>query len=98
MKTLPPRAIVISWLLLLALLAMTVLISYQPLGHFNLIIALFIATAKALIVAAVFMELRDRGGIMIAFAIAGFFWLGILLWLSGIDFVSRPEFPPGLAH
>jgi cytochrome c oxidase subunit 4 len=95
MKTLPPRAIVISWLLLLLLLGTTVLMAYQPLGQFNLIIALFIATAKALIVAAVFMELRERGGIMIAFAIAGFFWLSILIWLSGIDFITRPEFSPG---
>ena len=95
MKPLPPRAIVISWLLLLALLAITVFISYQPLGQLNLIVALFIATAKALIVAAIFMELRERGGVMIAFAIAGFFWLSILVWLSGIDFITRPEFPPG---
>jgi hypothetical protein len=41
---------------------------------------------------------RERGGIMFAFAAAGFFRLGIPIWLSGIDFMRRPEFPPGLAQ
>lgn len=88
MNCIPPRILLISWVLLLLLLGTTVLIAYQPLGQFNLIIALTIAVLKALIVAAVFMELRERGGIMVAFAAAGFVWLGVLLWLSGIDFVS----------
>ena len=34
-------------------------LAYQPLGAFNGPIALSIATLKALIVAAIFMELRD---------------------------------------
>jgi hypothetical protein len=33
---------------------------------------------------------------MIAFAAAGFFWLAILIWLSGTDFVTRAQFPPHL--
>jgi cytochrome c oxidase subunit IV len=91
MSWLPPRILVISWFGLLALLGLTVFLSYQPLASFNLPIALMIATSKALIVAAVFMELRDRSGLMIAFASAGFFWLGILIWLSGTDFITRPQ-------
>ncbi|MBV9747569.1 MAG: cytochrome C oxidase subunit IV family protein [Acetobacteraceae bacterium] len=94
----PPRILVIAWTGLLVLLGTTVLLAYQPLGSLNLVVALAIATAKSLIVAAVFMELRERGGLMIAFAAAGFFWLGILIWLSGIDFVTRPGFPPTLAQ
>ena len=96
MNRYPPRALMISWLALLALLAGTVTLAYQPLGTFNLGIALLIATIKAAIVAAVFMELREHRGLVIAFASAGFFWLGILLWLAGADFVTRPQFPPTL--
>ena len=96
MSCYPPRAVALSWLALLALLGATVFLSYQPLGDFNTVVALLIATSKALIVAAVFMELRERSGVMIAFAAAGFFWLGILVWLSGTDFATRPEFPPDL--
>ncbi len=94
MNWLPPRILMVPWAGLLALLGLTVLLAYQPLGSFNVVVALLIATAKALIVAAIFMELRERDGVMIAFAAAGFFWLAILIWLAGADFISRPEFPP----
>jgi len=96
MRHAPPLALVLSWLALLGLLGLTVLMAYQPLGGFNFPVALTIAAAKALIVAAVFMELRDRRGLTIAFAAAGVFWLSILLWLAGTDYFTRPEFPPPL--
>jgi cytochrome c oxidase subunit IV len=96
MKHAPPRVLVISWAALVALLASTIFLAYQPLGSFNLVVAMFIAVSKTLIIAAVFMELRERNGVMIAFAAAGFFWLGILIWLSGTDFMTRPQFPPRL--
>jgi cytochrome c oxidase subunit IV len=90
----PPRIVLIAWAALLALLGTTVFVAYQPLGNFNLMIAMCIAIAKTLIIMAVFMELRERSGVMLAFAAAGFFWLAILIWLSGNDFTTRPEFPP----
>jgi hypothetical protein len=31
---------------------------------------------------------------MIVFAATGFFWLVILLWLAGSNFLMRPQFPP----
>ena len=89
----PPRALVLSWVSLLALLGLTVLVAYQPLGTFNTIIALGIATVKALLIAAVFMELRERNGLMLAFAGAGFFWLSIMLWLAFSDYITRPSLP-----
>lgn len=89
----PPRALVVSWVSLIALLGLTVLIAYQSLGTFNTVIALGIATLKALLIAAVFMELRERGGLMLAFAGAGFFWLAVMLWLAFSDYSTRPHFP-----
>ena len=89
-KWLPPRAIVLSWAGLMALLATTVFAAYFPLGAFNTVTALVIATGKAFLVAAIFMELRQRGGLIIAFAAAGFFWLGIMLWLAMADYLTRP--------
>ena len=91
----PPRALVLSWVSLLALLGFTVFVAYQPLGAFNTAIALGIATIKALLIAAVFMELRERNGLMIAFAGAGFFWLTVMLWLAFADYSTRPNFPAG---
>ena len=86
----PPRALLLSWLGLLALLGLTVAGAYQPLGAFNTALALTIALTKAAIVAACFMELRRAGAVTIAFASAGFFWLAILLWLAMADYMTRP--------
>jgi cytochrome c oxidase subunit 4 len=92
----PPRIVLTAWVVLLALLATTIFLAYQPLGNFNLAVAMCIAVTKTLVIMAVFMELRERSGVMIAFAAAGFFWLAILIWLSGTDFVTRAQFPPRL--
>lgn len=85
----PPRPLVIAWGGLLALLALTVTLAYQPLGTFNAVVALTIGATKAAIVAAVFMELRHRGLRTFLFAGAGLFWLSILLWLGMMDFLTR---------
>jgi cytochrome c oxidase subunit 4 len=52
-------------------------------------VALAIGTIKAGLVAAIFMELRHRSGLTLVFAGAGLFWLGILLWLGSMDFLTR---------
>jgi len=89
----PPRGLLLSWLALLALLGLTVFVAYQPLGVLNTGIALAIALGKALIVAALFMELRRGSGLILSVAAAGFFWLAIMLWLALADYVTRPDFP-----
>lgn len=85
----PPLPLVLAWLALLALLALTVTLAYLPFGAFNAVVALTIGIIKAAIVAAVFMELRHRGLRTFLFAGAGLFWLGILLWLGMMDFMTR---------
>ena len=85
----PPLPLVAAWLALLALLALRVTLAYMPLGAFNAIVALTTCAIKASIVAAVFMELRNRGPRTFVFAGAGLFWLAILLWLGLMDFLTR---------
>jgi cytochrome c oxidase subunit IV len=85
----PPLKFVVAWLALLALLAVTVTLAYVPLGAFNPVVAITIGTIKAAVVAAVFMELRNRGPRTFVFAGAGLFWLGILLWFGMMDFLTR---------
>jgi len=92
----PPYALVLSWLALVALLGLTVTLAYLPLGAFNGPIAFAIATAKSIIDAAIFMELRDRRPLTLAFAAAGVCWLAVLIWLASTDFTRRPGFPPTL--
>jgi cytochrome c oxidase subunit 4 len=85
----PSVDLVLCWISLLALLGLTVVLSYQPLASFNFPIAMTIAAINARLVAAIFMELRHRTGVVRAFAAAGFFWLAILLWLGLMDFLTR---------
>ena len=92
----PPRSLVLSWLALLALLGTTVFVAYFPLGTANTVIAMTIAAVKGAIVATIFMELRERNPLTLTFAGAGFFWLGIMLWLALTDYMTRPNFPPHL--
>ncbi len=42
------------------------------------------------------MELRERNPLTLTFAGAGFYWLGIMLWLALTDYVTRPNFPPAI--
>jgi cytochrome c oxidase subunit 4 len=86
---LPPRHLVLSYAALLLLLGLTVTAAYLPLGWMNTAVALGIAILKAVIVLAVFMELRESPALTIAFAAAGFLWLSILLWLAMADVLTR---------
>jgi cytochrome c oxidase subunit IV len=90
----PPAVLVWSWAGLLALLALTVGLAYQPLGSLNTAVALTIAAIKVVIIAAIFMELREGRPLVLGFALAGLLWLFIMFWLASIDFRSRPGFPP----
>jgi cytochrome c oxidase subunit 4 len=89
MKTPGRRAYIVSWLALLALLALTTASAFVPLRGFNVVVNLGIALAKAALVVIVFMHLR-RGTPMIRIvALAGVMWLCFLVVLSLTDFAAR---------
>jgi cytochrome c oxidase subunit 4 len=79
------------WLALMVLLAATTASAFVPLGSFNIIVSLCIALAKALIVLLVFMELRASRALVRSFAAAGFFWLMIMIVLTGSDYWHRTD-------
>jgi len=74
-----------AYLLLLALLALTVASSFVPLGFGNTAINLAIAAAKAAIILVVFMKLSTNGPLVRLAMAATAFWLIILFGLSWID-------------
>jgi cytochrome c oxidase subunit 4 len=80
-----------AWAGLCVLLALTTGVGFVQLGSANLAIALSIATAKAVLVLWFFMELRSSSGLTRAFAVAGFFWLMILIALTWTDFAYRRD-------
>lgn len=74
---------------LLILTGITVAVSYVNLGPFSPVVALSIATIKALLVVLFFMEVRYVPKMTMVIIISGVFWLGILLVLSMTDYISR---------
>ncbi len=82
---------------LLALLFLTVVTvgaSYVDFGSGNVVIALFIATIKASLVALFFMHLKDDKPVNAIIAVAGFLFLGIFLMFDFIDFGTRVPLQP----
>jgi cytochrome c oxidase subunit 4 len=84
------RRNLITWALLLVLLAITCSAAYMPLGSFNVVVALAVATLKAGLVALVFMGLWRAPALIRLVAGAGFFWLIVLFVLTFSDFLTRP--------
>lgn len=79
------------WAALMLLLAATTASAFVPLGSFNLPLSLAIALSKALIVLLFFMELRGSRALVRSFAAAGFFWLLIMIALTGADYWHRTD-------
>jgi cytochrome c oxidase subunit IV len=79
------------WLGLMLLLAATTASAFIPLGSLNIIVSLAIAVAKALVVLLFFMELRASRALVRSFAAAGFFWLLIMIVLTGADYWHRTD-------
>ncbi len=80
---------------LMVLTGVTVWVAYHNLGPLNAVVALSIATFKAVLVILYFMHARYSGKLTWVIIVAGFFWLGILLVLTMTDYVTRrlPSLP-----
>jgi cytochrome c oxidase subunit 4 len=83
---------------LLILTAITVAASYVDFGSGNVVIALFIASIKATLVALFFMHLRYDKPVDAVIAAAGFLFLGIFLMFCLLDVDSRVNLQPVNAH
>jgi len=82
---------------LMALLFLTLAAYWWiDLGSLNLVIALLIATTKAVLIMLYFMHVRFSNKLTWVFSGASFFWLGILLILTMSDYTTRNWLPiPG---
>jgi len=78
------------WLTLLVLTGLTAGTAFIDLGPFNTIVALVIATFKALLVALIFMHVRYTSEKMVkVVVISALFFLLLLLGLSLADYTTR---------
>ena len=83
------RLPLLVWAGLCVLLGTTCLLAYVPLGQGNLPISLCIAAAKAMLIGAIFMRLREGNALNRLAASAGPIWLFIMFLLIGSDYFTR---------
>ena len=83
------KTFVAVWATLLVLTAVTVFVATLNLGPFNAIVALSIATVKALLVLLFFMELRYSTALTKVAVVAAVFFLMLLAGLTLSDYLTR---------
>jgi cytochrome c oxidase subunit 4 len=86
----PVRTYISIWLALLVLTGLTAGVAFVNLGPFNTVVALVIATLKALLVVLIFMHVKyasDR--LTKVVLVSALFWLFLLLGLSLADYTTR---------
>jgi cytochrome c oxidase subunit 4 len=78
------------WIALLCLTVITAAVSFVDLGPLNTIVALVIATLKAVLVVLFFMHVKYTSEKLTKMVIvAAIFWLLLLLALSMADYTTR---------
>lgn len=83
------RTAFLTYIGLLALLALTVASTFVPLGIGNSLVNLAVAAAKAALIGAVFMHLR-RSSALVALCVATLaLWIGLMYGLTLNDYFTR---------
>ena len=85
-----------AWVALLALMLTSLGSAYLPLGPWNLVVGLAIATCKSLIVLWLFMGLVRAPATLRLAAALGFATLSLLFALSSVDYATREVHPAPL--
>jgi cytochrome c oxidase subunit IV len=81
---------------LIVLMLLTIAAAFLPhhaMGNWSIIIALAIATTKALLVILYFMHVKYTSPLVKVVVIAGFVWFFIALGLTFTDYLTRPWLP-----
>src|SRR4030088_114739 len=86
---LPKRVYYTIFAILLFCTYLTVQIAFLDLGAMNTVAALAIAVFKATLVVLFFMHVKYSTRLTWAFAAGSIFWLGILLVLTIVDYLTR---------
>jgi cytochrome c oxidase subunit IV len=83
------RTFIFIWAALMVLTGVTVFVSTLELGPFNAVVALVIATIKALLVLLFFMELRYSTALTRVAMVVVVFFLFLLAGLTLSDYLTR---------
>lgn len=77
------------WAGLMALLALTIVYAYLPGWPAKTEVAIAIGAAKAVLIAAFFMQLRNAAALVRLAALAGLVWLAFLYLFTFADYLTR---------
>jgi cytochrome c oxidase subunit 4 len=91
----PIRTYFFVFVALMALLVLTVVVSWIPLGSGNLAVAMTIGIIKATLIILFFMHVRYSSKLVWVFAASSFVWLAIMLLITFSDYLSRGWIPIG---
>lgn len=83
------RSLLVTYFLLLLLLAATVAVSFAGLGTLGIVATLVISTAKTLLIMLFFMQLYGASTLLRTAAVVGIIWLSLLFVLSFADYAAR---------
>lgn len=82
---------VVIFAALLVMTGITYWAALLDLGRLNVIVALTIATIKAVLVVLYFMHVRHSSRLTWVIVVSGFFWLAIMIALTMSDYLTRPQ-------
>jgi cytochrome c oxidase subunit IV len=86
----PPLMVyILVFVALLVLVAVTIGVAGIELGPLNFLVALSIASIKAVLIVLYFMHVRWSSRLVWIFAGAGFLWLGLLVFMTLNDYFTR---------
>lgn len=84
-----PKTYLVIFTLLLVLMFATVAVAFVDLGAYNLVVAMGIATLKALLIILYFMHVRYSTSVVRLFVGIGFLWLIFFFVLTFGDYFAR---------
>jgi cytochrome c oxidase subunit IV len=90
----PTKTYIGIWIALMCLTVITASVAFIDLGALNTVVALIIATCKALLVVLFFMHVKYTSEKLTKMVIlSSIFWLMLLLFLSLADYGTRGSHP-----
>jgi cytochrome c oxidase subunit 4 len=84
-----PRTALMVFVTLMILLSLSAVSSRLLTGKAGATVALLFAVAKTTLIFVYFMRLRYQSGLVRLFAMAGFFWLGLIGLFTFADYLTR---------
>ena len=81
---------VLTWIAVLALLAVNAALAFAPLGSAKLAVTFIVAGVQVVLVGVYFMRLNRSSALVRLTAVAGVVWLSFLFVMAGADYLTRP--------